>query len=178
MVERQRRLLEVYAHLHDHCGVHTQKDLAHILRYSRVYISSALNGNEKNLTDKLFKSICEAFPETFNLNYLLTGEGELLSDLELSNMQKHEMPPSEQTANILEIYANRIRLLDDMRTSLSEELAEIKAIKEELQQARDDFRLATARLSDTLHTLHLLNITSPLIAADEREAPENRENNA
>ena len=56
MVERQRRLLEVYAHLHDHCGVHTQKDLAHILRYSRVYISSALNGNEKNLTDKLFKS--------------------------------------------------------------------------------------------------------------------------
>lgn len=74
MVERQRRLLEVYAHLHDHCGVHTQKDLAHILRYSRVYISSALNGNEKNLTDKLFKSICEAFPETFNLNYLLTGE--------------------------------------------------------------------------------------------------------
>ena len=76
MVERQRRLLEVYAHLHDHCGVHTQKDLAHILRYSRVYISSALNGNEKNLTDKLFKSICEAFPETFNLNYLLTGEGD------------------------------------------------------------------------------------------------------
>lgn len=79
MVERQRRLLEVYAHLHDHCGVHTQKDLAHILRYSRVYISSALNGNEKNLTDKLFKSICEAFPETFNLNYLLTGEGDYLS---------------------------------------------------------------------------------------------------
>ena len=98
MVERQRRLLEVYAHLHDHCGVHTQKDLAHILRYSRVYISSALNGNEKNLTDKLFKSICEAFPETFNLNYLLTGEGELLCDLELSKMQNHEMPPSERSA--------------------------------------------------------------------------------
>ena len=149
MVERQRRLLEVYAHLHDHCGVHTQKDLAHILRYSRVYISSALNGNEKNLTDKLFKSICEAFPETFNLN-----------------------PPSEQAANILEIYANRIRLLDDMRTSLSEELAELRMIKEELTQARDDFRQATARLSDTLQ---LLNIATPLIAADDRE---NRENNA
>ena len=175
MVERQRRLLEVYAHLHDHCGVHTQKDLAHILRYSRVYISSALNGNEKNLTDKLFKSICEAFPETFNLNYLLTGEGELLCDLELSKMQKHEMPTSEQAANILEIYANRIRLLDDMRTSLSEELAEIRMIKEELTQARDDFRQATARLSDTLQ---LLNIATPLIAADDREAPENRENNA
>lgn len=72
------------------------------------------------------------------------------------------MPPSEQAANILEIYANRIRLLDDMRTSLSEELAEIRMIKEELTQARDDFRQATARLSDTLH---LLNVATPLIAA-------------
>lgn len=147
MVGRHKRLLEVYAHLHDHCGVHTQKDLAQILRYSRVYISSALNGNEKNLTDKLFKTICEAFPDTFNLNYLLTGEGELLSDFELSQKQKYEMPSSDQAANILEIYANRIRLLDDMRTSLSEELAEIRKIKEEFQRAREDFRSALYRLA-------------------------------
>jgi len=175
MLERQKRLNEVYNYLHSNKGIHTKAGFADAIKYARAYVSSALNGNEKYLTDKLFRSICGAFPETFNLNYLLTGEGELLCDLELSKMQNHEMPPSEQAANILEIYANRIRLLDDMRTSLSEELAEIRMIKEELTQARDDFRQATARLSDTLH---LLNIATPLIAADDREAPENRENNA
>lgn len=46
----------------------------------RVYISSALNGNEKkNLTDKLFENICESIPGVFNLHYLLTGEGDLLT---------------------------------------------------------------------------------------------------
>jgi hypothetical protein len=38
-----------------------------------------MNGNERYLTDKLFTNICEAFPGVFNLDYLLTGEGELLS---------------------------------------------------------------------------------------------------
>ncbi len=35
-----------------------------------------MHGNEKNLTDKLFTTICEAF-HVFNLDYLLTGRGEL-----------------------------------------------------------------------------------------------------
>ena len=43
-------------------------------------MSAALNGNEGYLTDSLFKSICAAFPGTFNLDYLLTGEGSLLVD--------------------------------------------------------------------------------------------------
>ena len=169
MLERQKRLNEVYNYLHSNKGIHTKAGFADAIKYARAYVSSALNGNEKYLTDKLFRSICGAFPETFNLDYLLTGEGELLDNGE---KKQKEMPPSEQAANILEIYANRIRLLDDMRTSLSEELAEIRLIKEELTQARDDFRQATSRLSDTLQ---LLNIATPLIAADDRE---NRENNA
>ena len=38
-----------------------------------------MNGNEKNLTDKLFTNICEAYPGTFSLDYLLTGTGTLLT---------------------------------------------------------------------------------------------------
>ena len=130
-------------------------------------VLAALNGPAANLTDKnLLKKIC--LRGVFNR--LPSRAKELLDNGE---PKQKEMPPSEQAANILEIYANRIRLLDDMRTSLSEELAEIKRmIKEELTQARDDFRQATARLSDTLQ---LLNIATPLIAADDREAP--NENN-
>lgn len=79
MVSRKKRLHEVFEHLRKFFGIHTQTDFAVALKYSRVYISSALNGNEKNLTDKLFENICEAYPGVFNLHYLLTGEGDLLS---------------------------------------------------------------------------------------------------
>jgi transcriptional regulator with XRE-family HTH domain len=79
MVSREKRLHEVFEHLRKFFGIHTQTDFAVALKYSRVYISSALNGNEKNLTDKLFENICEAYPGVFSLHYLLTGEGDLLT---------------------------------------------------------------------------------------------------
>lgn len=78
MVKRQKRLKEVYEHLRANFGIHTQEDFANSLHKSRNAITLALNGNEKYLTDKLFKSICEAYPGVFNLEYLLTGEGEML----------------------------------------------------------------------------------------------------
>ena len=78
MIGRQKRLHEVYEHLRKYQDIHTQTDLAESLGYSRVYISSAMNGNEKNLTDKLFRNICEAFPNMFNIDYLLNGNGSLL----------------------------------------------------------------------------------------------------
>ena len=79
MLERQKRLNEVYDNLHNYCGVHTKSEFADIIKYARAYVSSALNGNEKYLTDKLFINICEAFPQTFNIDYLLNGKGELLT---------------------------------------------------------------------------------------------------
>lgn len=79
MVGRQKRLHEAYEYLRRFFGIHTQTDFAEVLKYSRVYISAALNGNEKNLTDKLFTNICEEFPGVFNLDYLLTGKGDLLA---------------------------------------------------------------------------------------------------
>ena len=72
--------------------MHTQTDFADALKYNRTYISAAMNGNEKNLTDKLFTNICEAYPGVFNLDYLLTGKGSLLStDEEIHNENTEKM---------------------------------------------------------------------------------------
>lgn len=79
MVERQKRLKEVFEYVRNNFGIHTQIDFAEALHKSRNAISLALNGNELYLTDKLFKNICEAYPGVFSLDYLLTGEGSLLS---------------------------------------------------------------------------------------------------
>ena len=80
MIDKQKRLHEVYEHLRMSYGVHTQIDLAKALHYSRNAITLALNGNEKYLTENLFRSVCETYPGIFNLDYLLTGNGTLLKD--------------------------------------------------------------------------------------------------
>ena len=78
MIERQKRLIEVYEHLRRYFGIHTKTGFAEALHYGRTSMSAAMNGDEKYLTDSLFKNICEAFPGVFDLHYLLTGEGSLL----------------------------------------------------------------------------------------------------
>lgn len=102
MNERQKRLKEVYEHLRKFYGIHTQSDFANALRKSRNAITLALNGDEKYLTDKLFTTICEAYKGVFNLNYLLTGEGDLLTleeevssnEFEKQMTQQNNLPPA------------------------------------------------------------------------------------
>jgi transcriptional regulator with XRE-family HTH domain len=78
MSEKQERLKEVYDYVRSNCAVHTQIDFAARLKMTRQALSAAINGNESYLTTNLFQKICAAFPGVFNLDYLLTGQGELL----------------------------------------------------------------------------------------------------
>lgn len=143
MTNRKERLTEVYGYLREHHGIHTQIDFATALGYSRPVISSALNGNELALTDKLFQKVCEVYPE-FNLEYLLTGEGSLLQDAPTDTT---DVSQSNEMGNVLELYARMIRGVDDLRVQLKDALSDAIEVKGELQQARDDFRDATYRLN-------------------------------
>ena len=79
MNERQKRLIEVYEHLRKYFGIHTKTGFAEALHYGRTSMSAAMNGDEKYLTDSLFKNICDTYKGVFDSNYLLTGEGQLLT---------------------------------------------------------------------------------------------------
>ena len=128
---RKDRLNEVYEYLRAHNGIHTKTDFADAIKVQRPGLYSALNGNEKYLTDNLFSKICAAFPSVFSLDYLLTGRGVLLME------RPHSPQPEENnksTADMVELYAQRIRLVDDLRASLREELNEVKAVRADLQQ--------------------------------------------
>jgi hypothetical protein len=106
MNERQKRLIEVYDYVRQHFGIHTKQGFAEALNYGRTSMSAALNGNEGYLTDSLFKSICAAFPGTFNLDYLLTGEGSLLVDEGSAKVQ-------DSDSGELEALKNRVKLLEE-----------------------------------------------------------------
>lgn len=142
MTNRKERLTEVYDHLREHHGIHTQTDFANALGYSRPVISSALNGNELALTDKLFQKVCEVYPK-FNLEYLLTGEGSLLIQKPTS---EQGIPPSNEMENVLELYARMIRGVDDLRVQIKDELADIQSMKDDMRQACVEFHTAASRL--------------------------------
>lgn len=78
MKNKQERLIEVYEYARAHCGVHTKSEMAIRLHITQPAFSYAINGNEAYLTKNLFQKVCAAFPGVFNLDYLLTGQGELL----------------------------------------------------------------------------------------------------
>ena len=101
MSNKQKRLQEVYEYLRRWYDIHTQTDLANSLRYSRNAISLALNGNEKYLTDNLFQNICEVFPGVFNLDYLLTGNGDLLLEHQEPEQQTSEPIDHSSLVNAL-----------------------------------------------------------------------------
>ena len=174
MSNKQKRLQEVYDHLRRWYGIHTQTDFANSMRYSRNAISLALNGNEKYLTDSLFKNICEAYPGVFDIDYLLTGKGSLLTpeeDVKSSEIEKAAKPSPDDSAamnNILEMYARMIRGVDDLRVELNTNLAEVKALKEDLHQAVYDFRDATYRLTQALKEIKGTSSIRPMdIAAED-----------
>ena len=62
----------------------------------------------------------------------------------------------------------RVRLVDDLRQSLKEELAEVRAIKEDMQTAVNDFRDATYRLTQALKEINGTSSIRPMdIAAED-----------
>ena len=150
MIPRQKRLHEVFEHLRNFFGIHTQIDFAVALKYSRVYISSALNGNEKNLTDKLFESICEAYPGVFDLNYLLTGEGQLLTieeevkDKDIENLYGPQ--PIDNSSLVNAIIAAKDETIASLRRELDAKNETITL--QRLRIAELERQLAAAPMSD------------------------------
>ena len=119
MTTKQDRLCEVYDYLRAKKGIHTQVGFAEALHITRPAISAAMNGNEAYLTKNLFQKICAAFPGIFNLDYLLTGQGELL----LTSDVQSEPPTTKKPASVdADFYHDALKLnakvIEDMRKDL------------------------------------------------------------
>ena len=167
MNERQKRLIEVYEHLRKYYGIHTKTGFAEALHYGRTSMSAAMNGDEKYLTDSLFKNICEAYRSVFNLDYLLTGEGSLLTIEEEVHNEEYEKlynpQPIDQSSLVNALLASK----DETIASLHREL-DSKNETITLQRSRIadlERQLAAARMSD------IDNYHFPIGAAEGKKKP-------
>ena len=136
MNERQKRLIEVYEHLRKYYGIHTKTGFADALHYGRTSMSAAMNGDEKYLTDSLFKNICEAYKGVFDLNYLLTGDGDLLTLEEEVHNEEYEKLYNPQPIDQSSLINAAIAAKDEAIASLKRELQTkndiIQALREQI----------------------------------------------
>lgn len=156
MNSRKERLVEVYDHLRSHFGIHTKTQFASVLKLTQPALSSAINGNESYLTDNLFKRICAAFQGVFNLDYLLTGEGELLSTSNASQQQSTQndnhaqaIEPSSMVNAIISSHHIAIASKDETITSLQQQLqSQEESLKREIQSKDEIIQSLREQLRD------------------------------
>lgn len=145
MNARKDRLNEVYEHLRNHFGIHTKTQFAAVLKITQPALSSAMNGNEAYLTDNLFKRICAAYQGVFNLDYLLTGNGQLLTIQEDVHNEENEKlynpQPIDQSSLVNALLAAKDETIDSLKSRIAD-LQRTIADKEEIIKARDA-RIAT-----------------------------------
>lgn len=125
--EKAQRLNEVYKHLYAHNKVKSQKDFAEVLGVQRTGLSAALNGSKINLTKNLFMKICATYPGIFNIQYLWNGEGSLLMNEQPTPASKEK----EDAACLIELAAKLIKEVEALRHELQEELAEVRALRQQ-----------------------------------------------
>lgn len=151
MKERQKRLIEVYEHLRKYYGVHTKTGFAEAVKYGRTSMSSAMNGNELYLTDSLFRSICLAYPNVFNLNYLLTGEGSLLQSNNEAVLGRYPAPSGMVSEDVpsesLPLWA------DPLIRIMSKQIAENEALHSELRDSINELSRLKTQLSHLIQSL-------------------------
>jgi hypothetical protein len=145
MNERQKRLIEVYDYVRQHFGIHTKQGFAEALNYGRTSMSAALNGNEGYLTDSLFKSICAAFPGTFNLDYLLTGEGSLLVE------QKDDPAIPSKMQDMIEQYKREIKRLTDSIEPYKQEIQRLNDTIENQREIIGDLKVLVNHFKSQYH---------------------------
>jgi hypothetical protein len=186
--ERAKRLNEVYKHLFAFYDVTSKTGLAKILGIQRTGLAAAFGGNKANLTDSLFKNICKTFPGVFNLDYLLTGNGDLLTieeDVKTEDIMKSAGGYSSPTNNsdaafmMSKNFEVMLKPILDAHDKLVANLEKQIADKDAQIQQQADIIAILQKVIDNLRSMsssadiekYISNNPFPIGVADKSESP-------
>lgn len=79
-MDKKERFASAVAYLKAQGRIKNQKQLAEILEASESTISKALKGHPRYLNDVFLNRFNKCFGNIFNINWLLTGSGDMLGD--------------------------------------------------------------------------------------------------
>lgn len=94
-----------------------------------------MNGNEAYLTDNLFKRICAAYQGVFNLDYLLTGNGQLLTIQEEVKSEKieKESNPQQPSSYVNKLIASLEKQVKDKDDQLADKDRIINLLEQKIE---------------------------------------------
>ena len=123
-MDRHERFKKAFHYLQGEGLAKSQKVVAERMGASEANISTALRkGDVRVLTDSFLIRFASAFDGTFQVQWLLSGQGEMLQ------------PKSDviHYDGMLEPMAQMIRLLDDLRVQMKAELDHARTLTAELR---------------------------------------------
>jgi transcriptional regulator with XRE-family HTH domain len=143
--ERAKRLNEVYRYLYANKGVVSQTLFASQIGVQRSALSAAMNGNKLYLTNNLFMKVCAAYPDTFDLDYLLTGEGSLLVE------QKDDPAIPSKMQDMIEQYKREIKRLTDSIEPYKQEIQRLNNTIENQREIIGDLKVLVNHFKSQYH---------------------------
>lgn len=156
MKERTKRINQAYRWLIWLEKIEGKNDFASILGLQRSNVTNILNG-KGDASDKFCGIVLSSFPGIFNRDWLLDGVGNMLANsngLPTYPQSVTDSDTPEQHQSIIDLYAGLIKESESFRSEIKNELTEVKSLRSELQQERENFRDATYRLTKALDRIN------------------------
>lgn len=153
MNECTKRINQAYRWLIWLGEVDDKLSFAQRLGKERANITNILNG-KMGASDRFCGLILASFPGIFNRDWLLDGTGDMLTAANglptfpvVGSVADAESDTPDQRQSIIDLYAGLIKESEAFRREIKDELAEVRSLREELQQERESFRDATYRVT-------------------------------
>ena len=86
-MERKDYFRNAFEYLRSKGIIHTQKDVANVMNIKASNMSKAFNNKDGYLTDSFMKRFNDAFNGIFSVDWLLSGEGEMLSEFLIESVK-------------------------------------------------------------------------------------------
>ena len=146
-METVERFRKAYDYLYESGAIHTKKDLAEKMKVSRGSVQYAYAGNESYLNESFLKKFAKTF-EAINLDWLLTGEGEMLKKVQ-ETPKPNEMSNSSNN-NISKLLEQNKELIDVLKKSLEESQRTNSILLNELAELRKELTSQKTELVESI----------------------------
>ncbi len=127
-MDKKERFVKAYNYLKYQGVISKQEDVARAMGATRANVSLALNGNPAVLTDNFLMRFSKAYPGVFSVDWLITGDGEML----VSGQQQAKYDSVEMVSADTMIHV-ALMAKDETIQTMKDQLS----AKDELIQAKD-----------------------------------------
>ena len=145
MSNRNERFKAVLDWLYENGKVSDQRELSEVTGITETTISRILNGKVRQPSEDTLRKLNSAFGNIFNMQFFRGESDDMFAD--------HHANANEHTAelSIIELASTLIKENEALRRQLTAAIAEVRTLRAEMTQDRENFRSIRAALSSILY---------------------------